>query len=394
MKNIDKKTVYLDNAATTNLCEAAYNKMLPFLSLYYGNPSANYDIAKWNKKVIEECRKRIALLIGAKAEEIIFTSGGSESDNIILKGVYYYKIFNDKKRTKYNIVTSMIEHKAILKTCEFLSKLGVEIRYVKNDNKGVVDLEDLERKIDNNTILCSIMFVNNELGTIEPIKKIAKICKLHNVLFHTDAVQAIGHLKINVKKLGIDFLSASAHKFNGPKGIGFIYKRQNLNLESLINGGSQEQGLRAGTENVASIIGMSEALNYNLLNIDNHIKYVTNLMNYLISKLNLLKEKNNRFEFIYNCGGKDRIYSHLNISFKNLYAENILNLLNLKRICVSSGSACNSKENVISHVLSAIKCPKDYINGAIRISLSYENTKEEIDYFIIKLEKIINLLKK
>lgn len=392
MKKNNRKIVYFDNAATTKLCDNALSSMIPYLNAHYGNPSSIYDFGKTNRKVIEDCRSKIAKHIGASANEIIFTSGGTESNNTALKGIYYNKFFKSKKY-KFNIVTSEIEHKSILNTCNFLLKNGVEIRYVKNDRNGIVDLDDLDNKIDNNTLVCSIMFVNNEIGIIEPIKKIAGICKKHNVLFHTDAVQALGHIKINVKNLGVDLLSVSAHKFNGPKGIGFLYKNNSADIESMENGGGQEFGLRSGTENVASIVGMTEALDFNLTNLAKHIEYVKELKHYLIMKLENFR-KIKKYDFIYNCDIKKSLYSHLSVSFKNLYAENIIHILNLNKICISSGSSCNSRVNVISYVLSAIKCPTEYINGTIRITLSYCNTKEEIDYFVFRLDKALSILYK
>ncbi|MBR0039670.1 MAG: cysteine desulfurase [Lachnospiraceae bacterium] len=386
--NRNKKIIYFDNAATTKISTFALNEMKSYIYSDYGNPSALYDLAKKNRSKIEECRRAIAKIIGASAEEIIFTSGGSESDNLAIKGIYLSKL-TENKNAKYNIVTSKIEHKAILNSCEIVKKLGCEVRYVSNDSNGIININELSNLIDKNTILCSIMTINNELGTLEPLNNIVKICKSKKILFHTDAVQAIGHLNINVKKIGIDLLSASAHKFNGPKGIGFIYKRKGIKIASLISGGSQEYGLRAGTENVAGIVGMATALEENIGNINKNENYITKLRNHLIFELERLRESDKDFDYRYNCKIENSFYSHLNISFKCLEAENVVNILNLHNICISSGSACNSKSRVVSHVLKAIKCPKEYINGAIRITLSKYNTKKEIDIFVKELYNII-----
>ena len=366
--------IYADHAATTKLSCKAKEAMLPWLDEEYGNPSTLYGFSQNPKSAILLSRKTIAKAIGANIDEIFFTSGGTEADNWALKGIAL-------PRKGGRIITTTIEHHAILNTCSFLERLGYEIIYLPVDKQGLVSPKDLDEAITSDTILVSVMMANNEIGTIEPIKDLARVAHDHGVLFHTDAVQAMGHIPVNVNALGIDMLSASAHKFNGPKGIGFLYIREGIALEPLLHGGGQERGMRAGTENVASIVGMATALEEHVSNLTRESIQLELLRSKLISALEGI-------DFIIN-GSSNHIPGSLSISFKNIDGEMLLHRLDLQRVAVATGSACNSQETVLSHVIRAIGVPAHYANGTIRISLGIENDEEQINRIATCIRKIV-----
>jgi len=350
-----KKEVYLDYAATTPVRPEVYEAMKPFLSDKYGNPSSIHHFGREAKVAIEEAREKIAKAIGAKNDEIIFTSGGTESNNMVLKGVAL--ALSEKGK---HIITSSIEHHAVLEPCHFLEKLGFEVTYLKVDKDGIIDPEELRKAIRKDTILISIMHANNEIGTIEPIEELSKIAKEYNIYFHTDAVQTVGHIPVNVDILGVDFLSLSAHKFYGPKGVGALYIRKGTRLYPLIHGGEQEQRKRAGTENVAGIVGMGKAIELACSELDQEIKRLTVLRDYFISEV----EK--RIPDVYLNGHRTkRLPNNINFSFAYIEGESILLNLDLEGIGVSTGSACSSSSLEPSHVLSAIGTPIELAHSAI-----------------------------
>lgn len=370
---------YFDNSATTRVKEEVLNEMLPFLSIEYGNPSSMYGIGRSAKRAIEEARKRVASLINCKAEEIYFTSCGSESDNTALKGIA------DKynKKGKY-IITSKIEHPAILHTAQNLERHGYNVTYVDVDKNGIINLEKLQNAINSETILISIMFANNEIGTIEPIEKISEIAHKHGIIFHTDAVQAVGNIPIDVQKLGIDMLSLSGHKLYAPKGIGALYVKKGIEFERFIDGGHQEKNKRAGTENVAQIVGLGKACQIAERNLKQYEEKLRNLRDYCLQQM---KDKN--FEFHINGTMEQRLPGNLNVCFENIDSNELILKLDAVGICVSGGSACSSGESKPSHVLTAIGVPSDLAKGALRLTFGDFNTKDDVDYFIENLEKII-----
>ena len=376
--------IYLDNSATTKLDKEVLKEMLPYLQENYGNPSSAYRIGRENKVIIESVRKKVAGILNANADEIYFTSGGSESDNMALKGV----AFANQDKGKH-IITSKIEHPAVLDTCKELERQGFEISYINVDKNGIIDLKQLESSIREDTILISIMFANNEIGTIEPIKNIGMLAKKYNVLFHTDSVQAIGNIKIDVKELGIDLLSLSAHKFYGPKGIGALYVRDGINFRKFLNGGHQERNKRAGTENVAGIVGLGKAITLAYNNLENKNKYLYDLRAYLVNEIN-----KNIPDIKINGDLESRLPGNINISFKGIEADNILNELDKIGIFISTGSACTTGSIESSHVLKAIGLSDTEAHSSIRISLGKYNTIEEIEYFVKQLKKIIEKLRK
>lgn len=376
--------IYLDNSATTKLDKEVLKEMLPYLQENYGNPSSAYRIGRENKAIIEDARKQVAKVLNANTEEIYFTSGGSESDNMALKGVAFAN--QDKGR---HIITSKIEHPAVLDTCKELERHGFEITYINVDKKGIVDLKQLETSIREDTILISIMFANNEIGTIEPIKNIGRIAKQYNILFHTDSVQAIGNIKIDVKELGIDLLSLSAHKFYGPKGIGALYVRDGINFRKYLNGGHQERNKRAGTENVAGIVGLGKAITLAYNNFEDKNKYLYNLRTYLINEI-----KNNIPDIRINGDIEKRLQGNINISVNGVEADNILTELDKRGIFISTGSACTTGSIESSHVLKAIGLSDTEAHSSIRISLGKYNTKDELKHFSKELKEIIENLRK
>lgn len=377
--------VYADNAATTRLDESALEAMLPWLREEYGNPSQPYFFAQKARKTIKEARETIAACINAEPDEIYFTSGGTESDNWVIKNC------GSDTDTK-TIVTSSIEHHAILNPCKRMADSSeASIEYLSVDRYGMVSGEELIRALSSlrkgsddsdKTILVSVMLANNEIGTIEPIKELAGIAHSYNAWFHTDAVQAVGHVPIDVKNLGVDFLSASAHKFNGPKGVGFLYVRKGSFLSPHNDGGAQEHGLRAGTENVAGIVGMAAALKENCDHLAENAARITELEERLISGLGSL-------DYIRN-GAVNHIPGNISLSFRDADGEAILHRMDLKKICISTGSACDSVNTQISHVIKAIGVPEEYAKGTIRISLGKNNTVADVDKILCELKSIVS----
>lgn len=377
------KVIYLDNAATTQVYPEVLDAMTPYFTEYYGNPSSVYSFAKRTNKAVIKARETLADLIHAKPEEIYFTSGGSESDNWALKATA--EAYCDKGK---HIITTKIEHHAILHTCEYLKKRGYEITYLDVDEYGTVRLDELEQAIRPDTVLISVMTANNEIGTIQPIKKIGQIAKQHGVLFHTDAVQAFGHIEIDVDKLNIDMLSASAHKINGPKGIGLMYIRKGVKIRSFIHGGAQERSRRAGTHNVPGIVGFAKAAELAEKSLSDRIVYETKLRDYLIDRV-LGEIPYSRL----NGERERRLPNNANFCFRYIEGEALLILLDQKGICASSGSACTSGSLDPSHVLLAIGLPHEIAHGSLRITLSEKTTKDEIDYTVDELKKIVDSLR-
>ncbi|MCR5753251.1 MAG: cysteine desulfurase NifS [Acetatifactor sp.] len=375
--------IYLDNAATTKTAPEVVDAMLPYFSEYYGNPSTIYSLGATAKKAVTKSRETIASAIGARPEEIYFTAGGSESDNWALKATA--EAYAEKGK---HIITSKIEHHAILHTCEYLEKRGFEITYLDVDSDGLIDLEQLKQAIRPDTILISIMFANNEIGTIEPIAEIGAIAKERGVLFHTDAVQAFGQIPIHVDELNIDMLSASGHKLNGPKGIGFLYIRKGVKSRSFIHGGAQERGRRAGTENVPGIVGLSAATERALRIMPEKIKKETELRDYLIGKL----ETEIPYGWL-NGHRTKRLPGNVNFSFRYIEGESMLILLDGKGVCASSGSACTSGSLDPSHVLLAIGLKHEDAHGSLRLTLSEETSKADIDFVVEELKKIVQRLR-
>ena len=377
------KFIYLDNAATTQVYPEVLKAMEPYFTEYYGNPSSIYSFAGESKKAVDEARQTIADFLHATSEEIYFTGGGSESDNWALKATA--EAYKSKGK---HIITSKIEHHAILHTCEYLEKQGFEVTYLDVDENGLVHPEEVEKAIRPDTILISVMFANNEIGTIEPIAEIGKIAKEHGVLFHTDAVQAFGHVPIDVEEMNIDMLSASGHKINGPKGIGLMYIRKGLKLGSFIHGGAQERHRRAGTHNVPGIVGFAKAVELASAHLEERMKYESELRDYYIHRVET--------EIPYaklNGDRTSRLPNNTNFCFRFIEGESMLILLDQKGICASSGSACTSGSLDPSHVLLAIGLPHEIAHGSLRVTLSEKTTKEEIDYTVDELKKIIERLR-
>ena len=372
------KTIYLDHGATTAVDERVLNKMIPYFNISYGNPSSMYGIGRQNKMVIERARQEVAKVINCNPKEIYFTSCGSESDNLALKGIMYA----NKEKGKH-IITSKVEHPAIMNTCATLKRQGFDITYLNVDKEGFVKLDELRNAIRNDTVLISIMFANNEIGTIQNIMEISKIAKENNIIFHTDAVQAVGNIKIDVQKLGVDSLSMSAHKFYGPKGVGALYVRKDINIERIQDGGHQEKGMRSGTENVAGIVGLAEALKMAYKELDENNKKILENRNYFIEKI-----KENFKETTINGNLEHRLPGNINVTFKGKDSLEILLKLDEYGICASSGSACSTGEDKPSHVLTAIGLSPEEAFSTIRFSLGKENTKEDIDNVIKILASI------
>lgn len=377
------RQVYLDNSATTPIKGDVLKEMLPFLTENYGNASSLYTPGLIARRALDEAREKVATLINAKPNEVYFTGCGSESDNWVLKGVA-----SALKNKGNHIITTVTEHPAMLRTCEYLEKNGYEVTYLGIDDQGRLKPEELEAAIKETTILVSIMMVNNEIGTIHPIKELAAIAKKHGVLFHTDAVQALGNVPIDVKDLGVDFLSMSAHKIYGPKGVGGLYIRRGAKLGTLIFGGGQESGKRAGTENVAGIVGFGKAAELVMNGLDEHIKHSTEIRNYLADKLT-----SEIPDIIINGSMENRHPGNLNVTFKYIEGESILIQLDACGICISTGSACSSKSLKPSHVLSALGVPDELIHGTIRFSVGDFTTKEDIDYTVECTKKVVAWLR-
>ncbi len=374
-----EKLLYLDNAATTKTAPEVLEAMIPYFTECYGNPSSVYGFAAKNKDAITRQRETIAKALGANANEIYFTAGGSEADNWALKATA--EAYKDKGK---HIITTKIEHHAILHTGEYLEKKGFEITYLEVDENGMVRLEDLKAAIRPDTILISVMYANNEIGTIEPIKEIGSIAKEHGILFHTDAVQAFGQVPINVDECNIDMLSASGHKLNGPKGIGFLYIRKGVKIRSFVHGGAQERRRRAGTENVPGIIGLGTAVERAVRTMEERTKKEIELRDYLIGRV--------LEEIPYtklNGDPKKRLPNNANFSFQFVEGESLLIMLDMKGICASSGSACTSGSLDPSHVLLAIGLPHEIAHGSLRITLNEEFEKEDMDYVVDTLKEIV-----
>ena len=377
------KLIYLDNAATTKTAPEVVEAMLPYFTEYYGNPSSIYDFAQKSKEAVTKGRQQIADVLNAKKEEIYFTAGGSEADNWALKAT-----FEAYKSKGNHIITTKIEHHAILHTCEYLEKRGAKITYLDVDENGIVRLDELEKAITPETILISVMFANNEIGTIQPIKEIGEIAKEHGIIFHTDAVQAYAHVPINVDEYHIDMLSVSGHKFNGPKGIGFLYIRTGLKLRSFIHGGSQERKRRGGTENVPGIVGIGKAVEIAMANLAERTAYEVELRDYLIDRV--LSE----VPYVRLNGHRtNRLPNNANFAFQFIEGESLLIMLDMQGICGSSGSACTSGSLDPSHVLLAIGLPHEIAHGSLRLTLSEETTKEDIDFTVDEIKKIVEKLR-
>lgn len=379
----EKRLIYLDNAATTKTAPEVVEAMLPYFTEFYGNPSSVYQFSQKNKEAITGARETIAKSLGANTEEIYFTAGGSESDNWALKATA------EAYRSKGNhIITTKIEHHAILHTAEWLEKQGYEVTYLDVDESGTVKLEELKKAIRPTTILISIMFANNEIGTIQPIREIGEIAKAHGILFHTDAVQAFGQLPIDVNDLHIDMLSSSAHKLNGPKGIGFLYIRKGVKIRSFIHGGAQERKRRAGTENVPGIIGYAAAVERAMRTMEERTGRERKLRDYLIDRV-LREVPYTRL----NGHRTNRLPNNANFSFQFVEGESLLIMLDTEGICGSSGSACTSGSLDPSHVLLAIGLPHEIAHGSLRLTLSEETTKEELDVVVEAIRRIVGRLR-
>ncbi|MFR6022330.1 MAG: cysteine desulfurase NifS [Clostridia bacterium] len=375
---------YFDNSATTRVKDEVFKEMIPYLSIEYGNPSSLYSIGRSAKRAISEARRRVASLINCSPEEIYFTSCGSESDNTALKGIAY-----DNKEKGNHIITSKIEHPAILNSCKSLENKGFKISYIDVDKDGMLNLEKLESEITNQTILISIMYANNEIGTIEPIKEIAQIAHSHGIIFHTDAVQAVGNIPIDVRKMNIDMLSLSGHKLYAPKGIGALYVKSGIEFERFMDGGHQEKNKRSGTENVAEIVALGKACQIAEKNIEQYQQKLKNLRDYCLNKI---QEK---IPDIYINGTMERrLPGNINISFKDLNSGELLLRLDEVGICASGGSACSSKEASPSHVLTAIGLPSELSKGALRLTFGDYNTKEDVDYLVENLVRIVEEMRK
>ena len=380
---MSQHTYYFDNAATTKISKEVINSMQPYLNEIYGNASSIYSIGRETKKAIEVAREKVAKAINADSNEIYFTGSGTEADNWAIKGI----AFANQHKGKH-IITTNIEHHAVLHTCEYLEKFGFETTYVPVKENGIVDVNDIKDAIREDTILISVMFANNEIGTIQPIKEIGELAKEKNIYFHTDAVQTIGNIPVDVKELNVDLLSLSAHKFHGPKGVGALYVKNGVNIDNLLHGGGQEKRRRASTENIAGIVGLGTAIEITTKNIDEKVKYLIKLREKTINGL-----IENIPEIIVNGDREKRLPGNVNVCFKYIEGESILLHLDQYGICASSGSACTSGSLEPSHVLLAIGLPHEIAHGSLRLSFSEENTEEEVDYLLEKLPPIIKNLR-
>ena len=379
-----ERIVYSDNAATTPISKNVYEAMIPYLTDRYGNPSSLYARGREEKKAVDQARIYTAEIINADPSEIIFTSGGSEADNLAIKGLLFSR---QLPKNKKHIITSKIEHHAILHTCEFLERIGYTVTYLDVDNQGHIDLEQLENAITDDTALVSVMAANNEIGTIQDLKAIADICHKKGTLFHTDAVQAVGHMKLDVKEMGIDMLSMASHKVRGPKGVGALYCRKGIILEPLIHGGGQERGLRSGTENVAGIVGFGEALRYAKENMDEYLPYVKSLTDHLIEEVT-------KIPYTQLTGDPvNRLPGTASFVIECIEGESLILLLDLNGIATSTGSACSTGSLDPSHVLMAIGLPHEIAHGSLRVTLGEQNTMEDVDYIIEKINAVVTRLR-
>ncbi len=378
-----KTRIYLDNAATTKTSQEVVDAMIPYFTENYGNPSSIYELGARSKEAITDAREQIAEVIGARTEEIYFTAGGTEADNWAIKAAY--EAYKGKGN---HIITTSIEHHAVLHTCQYLEKQGAEVTYLKVDENGLINLEELEKAIRPDTILISIMFANNEIGTIEPIREIGMIAKEHGILFHTDAVQAFGQVPIQVDEMNIDMLSASGHKINGPKGIGFLYIRKGVKIRSFVHGGAQERKRRAGTENVPAIVGLAAAAKRAARTMEARSRQETELRDYMIGRV--LEE----IPFVkLNGDPVKRLPNNMNFSFRFIEGESLLIMLDMKGIAGSSGSACTSGSLDPSHVLLAIGLPHEIAHGSLRLTLGEDITKADLDYTLEQIKEIVGKLR-
>ena len=375
---------YFDHAATTGVREEVLKEMLPYFSLEYGNPSSIYSIGRKAKMAIEEARKKVANTLNAKPKEIYFTSCGSESDNLAIKGIAHAM-----KNKGNQIITSKIEHHAVLNSCKSLEEEGFKVTYLNVQKNGIIDLQELKNSITDRTILITIMTANNEIGTIQPIKEIGKIARKRNIVFHTDSVQAIGNIRIDVQDMFIDSLSMSAHKFYGPKGVGALYVREGVPFNKIQDGGHQEKDKRAGTENVAGIVGLGKAIELANTNLESNNKYLRTIRDYYINEIN---KKISDIKI--NGDLEYRLPGNANISFKDIDGGELLYKLDEVGICASTGSACNTGSKGPSHVLLATGLEQDYIQGSLRTTFGIENTKSDIDYLIMNLKTIVDECRK
>ena len=373
------KIRYFDNAATTKVKKEVMDKMFPYFVETYGNPSSLYMLGRTAKVGIEEARKHVANLIHCDKNEIYFTSGGTESDNTALKGIMYV----NKNKGKH-VITTKIEHHAILNSCKTLEENGFKVTYLNVDKEGIINLEELVNAITEDTVLISVMFANNEIGSIQPIQKIGEIAKEKGIIFHTDAVQACGNIKIDVKKMNIDMLSLSGHKIGAPKGIGGLYVNKNIEFKNLIDGGHQERDKRAGTENVPGMIGLGEACKIAKNNMDSHVKKLKELRDFYFSEV-----QNQIPDIKINGSMEHRLPGNSNISFEGINGSELLMKLDEKGICASAGSACSSGSSMPSHVLTAIGLPSEYAEGTLRVTFGDENTKEDVEYLVKNLTQIV-----
>ena len=373
------KIRYFDNAATTKVKKEVLDKMFPYLTQEYGNPSSLYKLGRIARAGVEEARKQVATLLNCDKNEIYFTSGGTESDNTALKGIMYL----EKNKGKH-IITSKIEHPAILNTCKTLEENGYKVTYLNVDKEGIINIEELNNCITKDTVLISIMFANNEIGSIQPIEKIGEIANKRGIIFHTDAVQACGNVEIDVKKLKIDMLSLSGHKIGATKGIGALYVKNNIEFKNLIDGGHQERDKRAGTENVPGMVGLGEACKIAKSNMHKHIHQLKELRDAYFTQIS-----NNVSDIKINGSIKYRLPGNSNISFKNMNGDELLARLDEKGICASAGSACSSGSHMPSHVLTAIGLTREYAEGTLRVTFGDDNTKEDVDYLVTNLIKIV-----
>ena len=375
---------YFDNAATTRVKNEVFEEMLPYLKEEFGNPSSMYTIGRKSRRAVEEAREKVAKLINAKSNEIYFTGCGSESDNTAIKVIAYANVKKGR-----HIITSKIEHPAVLNTCKSLEKQGFKVTYLNVNSDGIVDLNQLKNSIRNDTILISIMFANNEIGTIQPIEEISKIAKMYNIIFHTDSVQACGNVPIDVQKMGIDMLSLSGHKLYAPKGIGALYVKSGIQFEKFMDGGHQEKDKRAGTENVAGIVGLGKACELAKMNLERHMRHLKEIRDYYIEQVQ------QKIPDIYLNGTiQERLPGNANFSFVDVDGEALLLNLDAKGICASSGSACTTGSLNPSHVLLAIGLSPELAQGALRTTFGEENTKEDIDYLVTNLTEIVQKLRK
>ncbi|MGL4741268.1 MAG: cysteine desulfurase NifS [Sarcina sp.] len=379
-----EKIVYMDYAATTYVKPEVLEEMLPYFTENFGNPSSFYSISRKTYSAIDNAREQVAKALNANRAEIYFTNGGSESDNWAIKGIAYA---NRKKGN--HIITTKIEHHAVLHTCEYLEKNGFEVTYLDVDSEGFINIEELKDSIKENTILVSVMFANNEIGTIQDIKTIGAICREKNIIFHTDAVQAVGNVKIDVKEMNIDLLSLAAHKFYGPKGVGALYVRRGIKIDNLVHGGSQERARRAGTENIPGIVGLGKAIELATENLEEHSKRLTYLRDKLMNGLLEVP-----YTMVNGPRGERRLPGNCNVCFEFIEGEGILLSLDFDGICASSGSACTSGSLEPSHVLLAIGRPHEIAHGSLRLTIGDGTTEEDVDYVLECVPKIIERLRK